>query len=416
VQGTIRRVEVAGGPAAVVATTGNPSPGLSPDGTRLVFGDTAGSRQFVVADTNGRRLDTFTLAPPQTPHGWSGNSTLLILTSGTVGRLRTVSVPEGRSRTLFESNDFMLAPAWSPDGKMAAIVRRNADAFEVRIMATDGTLQKTIPLPGFAYSLVWMPDQQRLAYSQPLPPDGRPALTGVEIATGQSRQLREATGDMNWIRDMDVVITSEISSKPGEQRASFWQIDIDGKTTLLRDLPLEPSGSFVAPLDRMSAIVMNPVRHDIRLIRFDGGAEQVVSPEQNGYIVPGPAISADRRWVAFRINSSGNDATRLNRIELVRLDGMARRTIDLPFFVRSQDTLVILPGAEKLIVAERPSPGAVPGVYMINVITRSVVRLFDYLPQGRLPEFAVSPDGQNVLAVISESLSPSVSAIQFAGK
>ncbi|MBI4473774.1 MAG: PD40 domain-containing protein, partial [Acidobacteria bacterium] len=87
VPGTIRRVAVAGGSVEVVVTTGNPSPGLTPDGTMLVFADTAGNRQFVVADTNGQRLSTFTLAPTQALQGWSGPSTLLTLTSGTVRRL-----------------------------------------------------------------------------------------------------------------------------------------------------------------------------------------------------------------------------------------------------------------------------------------------------------------------------------------
>src|SRR5262245_43706270 len=101
VSGTIRRVDVSGGPVAVVATTGNPSPGLSPDGTRLVFADTGGPRQFVVADASGQRLNTFTLPPTQIQQGWSGNSTLLTLTSGTIRRLRSVSISDGSSRVLY---------------------------------------------------------------------------------------------------------------------------------------------------------------------------------------------------------------------------------------------------------------------------------------------------------------------------
>src|SRR5205823_4475569 len=87
VPGTIRRVSVTGGSVDVVATTGNPSPGLSPDGTKLVFGSTAGARQFVIADMSGHIIDMFTLTSTQTQQGWLGNSTLLTLATGTVRRL-----------------------------------------------------------------------------------------------------------------------------------------------------------------------------------------------------------------------------------------------------------------------------------------------------------------------------------------
>jgi hypothetical protein len=84
VPGTIRRVAFAGGLVEVVATTGNPSPGLAPDGLKLVFADPGKPRQFVVADTNGQQSDTFNLQATQTLQGWSGKSTLLLTTkSGT---------------------------------------------------------------------------------------------------------------------------------------------------------------------------------------------------------------------------------------------------------------------------------------------------------------------------------------------
>jgi hypothetical protein len=113
------------------------------------------------------------------------------------------------------------------------------------------------------------------------------------------------------------------------------------------------------------------------------------------------------------MNPSGMDATRMNRIELMHLDGTARRTIDLHFFAQALNTLVILPGAKELIVTERPSPGVEPGVYLVDVATSSVKKLFSYVQQGRIPEFAASPDGRTVLALITETLPPTVSAMDF---
>jgi Tol biopolymer transport system component len=418
IAGTIQRVNAAGGPVAIVASTSNPLPGLSPDGTKIVFADTAGPRQLVVADTSGRRLQTFTLTPGQIQQGWLGNS-LLTLASGFIRRLRAVSVSDANSPILFESDSFITASAWSPDGKTFSVLRLDDDHCELRIMDTGGTLQKTIALPdkGYCVSLAWTADQKWLVYTRYFQPD-RQAITAVEIATGQTRQLRETStsSDLNWMPDSDVVIVSEISGTAGSPRlASFRRIDLDGKATLLRELPFdEPPGSFAAPLDRSTAIVMNAVRHDVRLLRLDGGAdERVVSPTQNGFIYPGLAISTDKQWVAFRINPSGNDATRMSKIELVRLDGSARKTFDLPFFAQTGNAMAILSGAEELIVSERASPGVDPGVYLVNGTTGSVKKLYEYVAQGRFPEFAVSPDGRTALGAMTETRTPAVNAMDL---
>jgi Tol biopolymer transport system component len=152
---------VDGGPVVVVATTGNPSPGLSPDGTKLVFGDNRGNRQFVVADTSGHTLDSFTVSSTQTLQGWLSNSTLLTLASGTVRRLRTVSLTGGSSRLLYETDSFTAGPALSPDGKTVSFLRAVNDRCELRNMdAIDGTLRRAITLPdrGCGDSLTWSAD------------------------------------------------------------------------------------------------------------------------------------------------------------------------------------------------------------------------------------------------------------------
>ena len=75
--GGIRRVAASGGAVTTIVSTNNPSPGLSPDGMLLVFGDTARPRGFVVAEVSGRRLDTLPVSAGHTPRGWVGPSTLL---------------------------------------------------------------------------------------------------------------------------------------------------------------------------------------------------------------------------------------------------------------------------------------------------------------------------------------------------
>jgi Tol biopolymer transport system component len=419
VPGTIRRVSVDGGPVAVVATTGNPSPGLSPDGTKLVFGDVKVARQFVIADTTGRTVDTFTLPANQTQLGWLNNSTLLNFASGTVRRLRAVSLTGGSSRVLFETGGVMSGAAVSPDGKIASVLRAVDGRCELRNMdAVDGTVRQAIALPdaGCGESLTWTTDQRQLLYTQYSQPAPRPVITAVDVGTGQTRPLRDARpADMTWVIDANAVIVSELSAASGPQRrVSFSQVELDGNATLLRELPFdEPPGSFAGPIDRSTAFMMSAGSHEFRLVPLDGSADRRVAlTTQNGSVFPRPSISGDRRWAAFRITPSGNDPTRMSIVELVRLDGTERRVIDLPFIAQS---VFIMPGAQDLMVVERPSPGTDLGVYVVNVATRSAKKLFVYATQGRLPEFVASSDGRTVLGLMTETRAPAVAAMDLAG-
>jgi dipeptidyl aminopeptidase/acylaminoacyl peptidase len=321
---------------------------------------------------------------------------------------------------LFEGDFSLSSAAWSPDGKMISFLHGAGDHCEIRILNTDGTLRTNIALreQGCGDSLSWTSDQKRLVYTQYSPPDRRPVITAVEIATGEATKLREsgATSSMSWVMDSNTVIVSEMSDPSGPQRhVSFWQVDFEGKATLLRELPFDaPPGSYATPLDRSTAMVVRPPR-DFRLVGLDERAanEKVLSTAERGYVYPLLSISKDKQWAAFRINPSGSDPSRMNLIEIARTDGTERRTIELPFLPQVGDTLRILPGGRDLIIVERQGPGVNPGLYRVNVASKSVEKLFDYVQQGRLPEIIASPDGGTLLALITETVTPSASAIDL---
>src|SRR6185369_15579353 len=188
---------------------------------------------------------------------------------------------DGRTRMLFETDGFMLGPAWSPDGKMISALVADGDHCQLRIMNSDESLQKVITLPGACgESPAWTTDQRRIVYTRYFPPDRHTVITAVEIATGQIKELRESasTADMHWVMDSNGVIVSELSAASGPQhRASFWQVDFDGKATLLRELSFDgAAGSSAAPFDRSTAMVFRAPL-DLRLVRLDGsGAERAI--------------------------------------------------------------------------------------------------------------------------------------------
>jgi hypothetical protein len=100
-------------------------------------------------------------------------------------------------------------------------------------------------------------DQRQLLYTQYFPPDRRPVITAVDVATGQARPLRDAhPADMSWVIDSNAVIVSELSADPAAAphvlfaRRSRWESHV------LRELPFdEPLASFAAPIDHSTAIV-----------------------------------------------------------------------------------------------------------------------------------------------------------------
>src|SRR5262249_37260483 len=158
---TIRRVGASGGAVETIATVGLPGPGLSPDGKFVVFGDTGAPRRLIVADADGRRLKSFSVAQPQTPVGWQGTATLLTPATGQTRRLRTMPLPDGASRAVFESNDFISDPAWTPDGRSVAVTRFASTGCELKVMNADGSSQHTISLAktNGCVNVSWTSDQ-----------------------------------------------------------------------------------------------------------------------------------------------------------------------------------------------------------------------------------------------------------------
>ena len=84
--GSIRRVSADGGEVGIVIPQARAVfPGLSPDGTTIVYGDVGDARRWVIADTAGTERAAITVTPQQRIQGWSGNGTLMV-GEGTVQR------------------------------------------------------------------------------------------------------------------------------------------------------------------------------------------------------------------------------------------------------------------------------------------------------------------------------------------
>ena len=127
-----------------------------------------------------------------------------------------------------------------------------------------------------------------------------------------------------------------------------------------------------------------------------------------------PSYSADKQWVAFRLFAAtpGNPQTKL--VELVRLDGSARRSVELPMIAEAMaNNPAILPGANALVVVERQRTGVPPGLFLVDAATRAATKLLQLPMAGRLPEIVLSSDGRTLLYLVSDILPSTVSAVDF---
>ena len=413
-QATMRRVAATGGTAETIATVGSPVPGLSPDGRFLVYRDTGTARRFVVSDADGTRRGTFMLAATQTPHAWLGNSTLLSLTGGQTQRVRAIPISPamGDARTLYDGTNFVFAPAWSPDGRAASFIAFAATGCELRVAGNTDASARAIALGTLAGNCdpALTLDQRTVVFTG-MRPNTSPVLIAKDIATGQTTDLRVLPQGSSWVMDGDAALVTEIDDASGAgRRASVWQVSLTGTATLLREVPL-PAGSALMVIDRSRALLVRSATRDVRLLPLNAdGEERALVTGGGAPLLPQPTFSADRRWVAFRVAPARGDTTRHTTLELARLDGGARKTLDVPFFV---DNVAVLPDAAGAIVVESRRTDQQPGVYLVDATTRLPTRLFTWAGIGPSPQISLSPDGRTLLARSTEALPPDVFALDI---
>jgi len=390
---TILRVSVDGGDTAVVANTRRLSPGLSPDGTTLMYLDTGPWRRWVIANADGSQRATIALPPTQTPAGWLRGSELMIASSGIARTLRSMSLADGQSQVVVDDAESLAEPSWSPDSTLMMAIVRGAPHAELRLLSTNGAPPRTLSLPETTISgTAWSPDQKWIAYTGS--EENSPLHVAiVDVATGRSRPLLDlangASASLRWLSDSRGLVLTEVIGRQDKRRTVFRRVDLDGKSTVLREFAPGSSPADVFATDE-TTIVM-----------------------QNDLLAPRPgdspaALSLDGRWLAVRRATSLSEGALADAIEMARVDGSARKSIPLSFAAAENASPVILPGADQVIVFEGKRTDTDPSAYLVSAGTASSRRLFAFSSQYRPPDLAISPDGRTLLYLVWETLEPQV--------
>lgn len=149
------------------ARAGMRSPCVSPDGTRVVFGQSApGGQQIVSVDMKAGDLKFLTRAAGINTHpDYSPDGRQIAFSSSREGdfEIYVMQADGADVRRLTESPGFDMHPAWSPDGRRIAFSSHRDGNYEIYVMNADGSnvwnLTRHLERDDFA---AWHPDGTQL--------------------------------------------------------------------------------------------------------------------------------------------------------------------------------------------------------------------------------------------------------------
>ena len=403
--GTMRRISVNGGTSKVLSSAAAGAPGLSNDGSNLVFLDTGVTRGFSVTDTNGHRVATIVPPPLFEPVGWIGNSTLLFSHARSVWRQHVFDLATRTDRVLTDTMERTVWPSWSLNGKQVAFARfLGAQATQLIVMTPNGASGRAIPLrQRLGHGSLWSPDGRWILYFS----GGLPSTAvAVEVATGKQVPLATSDRDIHarWMSDSRHVLMVIHAPGAAERSLSLREVDLAGTSRTLLEIPGKP-GFNIFPVDDSSAIVRRGADRPTMLESISGKrpAVQLLPPLPGFFAVP--MLSPDHQWAAFRRNAQSDDNTKLTVIDVVKMDGTARTTITPSFVVAAGTTVEFLPGEKQLMVVESPQTAKQPGVYMATIATGEMKRLFSINRTGnRYIQVSLSPDRKSILYTNADSM------------
>jgi dipeptidyl aminopeptidase/acylaminoacyl peptidase len=311
---------------------------------------------------------------------------------------------------LIDGADQLAEPSWSADNALMMTVAR-APRAELRLLNADGSSPRALQVPeSFVVGTAWSPDGKWIAYTgfADSPP---PHVAAIDVATGRVQKLYDLGADesvaMRWMADSRGLILVDTFQRPPEnRRVVFRAVDLTGKMTVLREIPLGPAPSGAIAVDESTALVMQNAQAGYRVVRLTGDTPDRELPLRSSDSSP-LMVTPDGQWaVARRAPSPGSGATG-TVLELARVNGTDRWTISLPFISTAAPR--VIPGTDSLIVIEaRRQDGVDPGVYLVSAGTQAVRKLFTFSPQYGPPELTVSPDGRRLLYLTWESVPPQV--------